>query len=206
MKAPEGLRCGRRASAIETAESSARATDRVKARRECLAGAVQADGGGAGSNSFTGGEELYGHAVHFDAFQSAGVVCVELAQLTSRARAGVWLTERFDLIIERRVLYENLCSGGSTTIVIDDRVTQQLIEPGIGAASVAQLGKMFHGTQVSRVEEVLGLLDGIDSLPHKREERCAPVAQMLKDATGDFAGEFVCWIAAHKLRRFLRFT
>ena len=69
-------------------------------------------------------------------------------------------------------------------MVVDDCVAQQPIEPGIGTAFVAQLGKVFDGTQVSCLKEVFGRRGGIDSLAHKSQERCPLVAQMLKDTAG----------------------
>jgi hypothetical protein len=176
LKAPEGLRCGLLASAIETALSGTGTADDQEARRKRLASAVQADRRGSGRDPFLRSENLHRHPVHFDVFQSAGVVGLDSIQFAGRARARVRGANGFDRTIKRCFFNENLCSGCGAAIMVDDGVAQKPIEPGIGAAFVAQLREVFDGAQVSCLKEVFSRRGGIDSLAQESEKRRPLVA------------------------------
>ena len=156
----------------------------MEARRERLASAVQTDGGGSRRNPFIGGEDLHWYAVHFDVFESAGVVGLQAIQLARRAGTSVWGANEFNWTIERCFFGENLCGGRGAAIMVDDRIAQQPIEPGLGAAFVTKLGEMFECAEVSSLKEIFGNFKRVRSLPDKCEEGSTLVAQVKKHAMG----------------------
>jgi len=69
---------------------------------------MKSNGGGTGRDFFIGSEGLNRHVVHFYAFQGMGIVCLQMGQFVTQARAGVRAAYWLGWMIEQRLFCENL--------------------------------------------------------------------------------------------------
>jgi hypothetical protein len=75
---------------------------------------------------------------------------------------------------------EGTIFGSAATVVVDDGVAQDAVEPGHSGLFAAEAGGLLNGADVGALDDVLGGIGGVDAPAHEVKELFA-----LEDQVGD---------------------